>query len=106
VSKNPTLARVTYRDSNHVPPNSSVNNTLVGSVCFPSYQLNSTGPGVVLASYSSGPDCDPLAAMTDEEHVWFVQQAMVETFGDIAAEQYTGVYDSLASSYNSLLHVR
>jgi hypothetical protein len=29
--------------------------------------------------------------MTEEEHVWYMQQAMVEAFGDIAAEQYTGV---------------
>lgn len=65
----------------------------VSSVCYPSYQLNSTGPGVILASYISGDMANSLAGMPEEEHVALIQRAMVEIHGDIAREQYTGAYD-------------
>ncbi|KAI4752141.1 L-amino acid oxidase-like protein LaoA [Aureobasidium sp. EXF-3400] len=65
----------------------------IGSVCYPSYQLNSSGPGVILASYLSGDMAKSLGAMTETEHVAYVQRAMIEIHGPIAAEQYTGAYD-------------
>lgn len=65
----------------------------VGSVCYPAYQINSTGPGVLLASYSSGTSARSLAALSEEDHVARTQRAMVEVHGDIAAEQWTGAYD-------------
>jgi monoamine oxidase len=55
--------------------------------------LNSSGPGVILASYLSGDMAKSLGAMTELEHVAYVQRAMIEIHGPIAAEQYTGAYD-------------
>ncbi|KAF2105768.1 hypothetical protein BDV96DRAFT_508891 [Lophiotrema nucula] len=65
----------------------------IGSVCYPSYEINSTRPGVILASYSSGTSARSLAALSTDDHVGRVQRAMVEVHGDIAAEQFTGAYD-------------
>ncbi|KAH8812478.1 flavin-containing amine oxidoreductase-domain containing protein [Xylogone sp. PMI_703] len=71
----------------------SVNITGIGSICYPSYNINGTGPGVILASYESGVGAAAVGAFTEEEHVAFVQRAMVAVHGEIAAKQYTGVYD-------------
>lgn len=65
----------------------------ISSVCYPSYKINSTGPGVILGSYISGTMAKSLDALTEEEHVAMVQRAMIEIHGDIAREQYTGNYD-------------
>lgn len=65
----------------------------IGSVCYPSYQINSTRPGVILASYIYGTPARSLAALSTEDHVARVQRAMVEIHGDVAAEQFTGVFD-------------
>ncbi|KAI9152236.1 L-amino-acid oxidase [Paramyrothecium foliicola] len=65
----------------------------VGSVCYPAYKINSTGPGVILASYASGVSARSVAALSEEDHVALIQRAMVEVHGDIATEQFTGSYD-------------
>jgi len=65
----------------------------ISSICYPAYAINSTGPGVLLASYQSGALARTLGALNAEDHVSLVQRAMVEVHGDIAAEQYTGIYD-------------
>ncbi|KAJ5684689.1 uncharacterized protein N7477_001034 [Penicillium maclennaniae] len=65
----------------------------IGSVCYPSYNMNGTGPGVILASYISGTEARSAVALNAEEHVALVQRAMVEVHGEIAAEQFTGIYD-------------
>lgn len=67
-------------------------NELLGIVnfCYPSYQLNRTGPGVLLASYNYGDPATRFASMTDEEHVQYVLEAMIEIHGPIVEEQYTG----------------
>lgn len=65
----------------------------IGSVCYPAYKINSTGPGVILASYASGTTARSTAALSEEDHVALVQRAMVEVHGDIASEQFTGRYD-------------
>ncbi|KAF2196931.1 hypothetical protein GQ43DRAFT_444681 [Delitschia confertaspora ATCC 74209] len=65
----------------------------VGSVCYPAYEINSTRPGVILASYSSGTPARSLAALSTADHVGLVQRAMVEVHGDVAAAQFTGAYD-------------
>lgn len=71
----------------------SVDVSGVGSVCYPSYNMNGTGPGVILASYISGTAARSAAALNPEEHVALIQRTMVEVHGDIAAEQFTGIYD-------------
>ncbi|KAF3049017.1 hypothetical protein E8E11_004712 [Didymella keratinophila] len=65
----------------------------IGSVCYPAYKINSTGPGVILGSYSSGTIARSLAALSTQDHVAYVQRAMVQVHGDIATEQWTGAYD-------------
>ena len=35
----------------------------IGSVCYPAYEINSTGPGVLLGSYISGTDARSVAAL-------------------------------------------
>ncbi|KAL2816054.1 flavin-containing amine oxidoreductase-domain containing protein [Aspergillus cavernicola] len=65
----------------------------VGSVCYPSFNINGTGPGVILASYTSGTPARSIAALSPEDYVGIVQRAMVEFHGPIAAEQFTGIYD-------------
>jgi hypothetical protein len=65
----------------------------IGSVCYPAYKINSSLPGVILGSYSSGTPARSLAALSTEDHVALVQRAMVEVHGDIAAEQFTGAFD-------------
>lgn len=65
----------------------------IGSVCYPAYKINSTGPGVILGSYASGTIARSLAALSTADHVGLVQRAMIEVHGDVAAEQFTGAYD-------------
>ncbi|KAI9736271.1 MAG: hypothetical protein M1834_001157 [Cirrosporium novae-zelandiae] len=72
----------------------------IGSICYPSYKINSTGPGVILASYNSGTYARTLGSMTEAEHVGLVQRAMIEVHGSVAAEQWTGNYDRICWENN------
>ncbi|KAH9876478.1 hypothetical protein J1614_003609 [Plenodomus biglobosus] len=65
----------------------------IGSVCYPAYKINSTGPGVILGSYASGNIARSLGALSTSDHVALVQRAMVAVHGEIANEQFTGAYD-------------
>ncbi|RMZ68381.1 amine oxidase [Pyrenophora seminiperda CCB06] len=65
----------------------------IGSVCYPSYKINSTGPGVILGSYISGTLARSVAALSEADHVAMVQRAMVEIHGEVATEQFTGAYE-------------
>jgi monoamine oxidase len=65
----------------------------VGSVCYPSYKINSTLPGVILASYITGQQADSVGALSVEDYVAMIQRAMIEVHGEIAAEQWTGNYE-------------
>jgi monoamine oxidase len=72
----------------------------IGSICYPSYKINSTGPGVILASYNSGILARSLSSMTETEHVALVQRAMIEVHGIIAQEQFTEAYDRICWANN------
>lgn len=65
----------------------------IGSICYPSYNVNASGPGVMLSSYSSGDWGARLVSLTEEQHVAYVLDAMVEIHGEIARKQYTGKYN-------------
>lgn len=65
----------------------------IGSICYPSYKLNATGRGVMLASYSDGDFGLRFSSLTDEEHVQYVLNAMIEIHGPAARKQYTGRYN-------------
>jgi monoamine oxidase len=62
----------------------------IGDVCYPSYALNSSGPGVVLASFNHGNIARSTAALSTEDHVARAQRSMERIHGDIARQQYTG----------------
>jgi monoamine oxidase len=72
----------------------------LGEVCYPSYQLNSSGPGVLLASYSTGTDARTLGSYSEADHVAWAQRAMVEIHGEIANEQFTGIYDRVCWEFS------
>ncbi|KAI9692705.1 MAG: hypothetical protein M1820_009456 [Bogoriella megaspora] len=72
----------------------------IGNICYPSYKINSSGPGVILASYESGTPARTLGSMSEIEHVALVQRAMIEVHGLIAEEQYTGNYDRICWENN------
>lgn len=65
----------------------------IGNICYPSYKINSTGPGVLLATYESGDLARSVGALSDTDHVALVQRAMIETHGIVAQEEFTGSYD-------------
>lgn len=65
----------------------------IGSICYPSYDINSTGPGVMLASYTSSDDGLRWASIPEKEHVQYVVDAMAEIHGDVVYQQYTGQYN-------------
>ncbi|KAE8374393.1 hypothetical protein BDV26DRAFT_284329 [Aspergillus bertholletiae] len=69
----------------------------IGSVCYPSFNINATGPGVVLASYISGTPARSIAALSTEDHVALVLRSMVQIHGNIATEQYTDEFPLYAS---------
>ncbi|KAJ9607303.1 hypothetical protein H2200_008376 [Cladophialophora chaetospira] len=65
----------------------------IGSICYPSYDINSTGPGVMLASYTSSDDGLRWASTPEEVHVQYVVDAMAEIHGQVVYNQYTGKYN-------------
>ncbi len=74
----------------------STNITGIGEICYPSYAINSSGPGVLLANYDPGDSfAASLGALSDEQHVAYVQRAMVSIHGEVAAQQFTGQYDRI-----------
>ncbi|KZV96718.1 hypothetical protein EXIGLDRAFT_670834 [Exidia glandulosa HHB12029] len=72
----------------------TTNTTGIGSVCYPSYNLDGKGPGALLASYQSGDIARTLDSMTDDEHVAYVLRAIAAIHGkELVYDQWTGVYD-------------
>lgn len=66
---------------------------ILGSFCYPSYAINFTGPGVLLASYTRNQFAHEQLAYSDEEHASRVLDAIAEIHGeDLVREQYTGKF--------------
>ncbi|KAH7034539.1 flavin-containing amine oxidoreductase-domain containing protein [Microdochium trichocladiopsis] len=65
----------------------------VGSVCYPSGNINGTGPATILASYASGDWATRWLSFSEEEHVQYMVDAMAEIHGDVASREYTGKYN-------------
>ncbi|KAH9904897.1 flavin-containing amine oxidoreductase [Xylariomycetidae sp. FL2044] len=65
----------------------------IGSINYPSYCLNCTGPASILATYASGDWSTIWVGVSEAEHVQYVVDAMVEIHGEVAREQYTGNYN-------------
>jgi monoamine oxidase len=75
----------------------------IGSVCYPSYRLNSTGPGALLASYAIGPPYGPdWSSVPEEQHVQYVVDAMEEIHGQVARDEYTGKYSRVCWSLDEM----
>ena len=64
-----------------------------GQICYPSYALNSTGPGVVLAAFSYGRPSRSVSALKEEDYVALGQRTMIEIHGEVAREEWTGEYE-------------
>lgn len=62
----------------------------IGDVCYPSYAINATGPGVILATYNHGNMARSTAALSTEDHVALARRAIVRLHGNIANEQFQG----------------
>ncbi|OAL36815.1 hypothetical protein AYO20_03870 [Fonsecaea nubica] len=65
----------------------------IGSICYPSYDINSTGMGVMLASYTSSDDGLRWPSISEDVHVQYVVDAMAEIHGPVIYEQYTGAFN-------------
>ena len=67
---------------------------VIGSWCYPSYNLNGTGPGVLLAHYSSGDGINYALSMSPEEHVQYILDLHKEIYGEKLIErEYTGKWN-------------
>ncbi|KAI1142565.1 flavin-containing amine oxidoreductase [Hypoxylon sp. FL0543] len=65
----------------------------IGSICYPSYCLNCSGPAALLASYASGDWGARWVAVPEAEHVQYMVDAMAEIHGRVALDEYTGKYN-------------
>ncbi|KAF5538678.1 amino-acid oxidase [Fusarium mexicanum] len=64
----------------------------LGQVCYPSWHINSTGPGTMLASYLSDYEATAACTMSEEEHLAYIKNALIEVHGDVVEENWTGNY--------------
>ncbi|KAK0720224.1 L-amino acid oxidase [Lasiosphaeris hirsuta] len=75
----------------------------IGTMCYPSYNINGTGPAALLASYISDPAWGAhWAATSESEHVQYVLDAMVGIHGEIARQQYTGKHSRMCWALDPL----
>ncbi|KAH7367743.1 L-amino-acid oxidase [Plectosphaerella cucumerina] len=62
-------------------------------ICYPSYNINGTGPGTLLASYATGHLGIEWLSRSEEEHVQYILDAMTEIHGEETRALYTGKFD-------------
>ena len=62
----------------------------IGQICYPSYDINTTSPGVVLASYIAGSDAVRWLGVSPDEYITYTLNAFAQIHGDIVHEQFTG----------------
>lgn len=70
-----------------------ITDPLLGQICYPSWGINQTGPGVLMASYLSDYDATVACAQSEEEHIAYIQRAIVAIHGPVADEEWTGNYE-------------
>ncbi|KAL5625741.1 hypothetical protein FOBRF1_000084 [Fusarium oxysporum] len=70
-------------------------NPQLGQVCYPSWHINSTGPGTMLASYLSDYEATAACAMSEEEHLAYIKNSLIEVHGDVVEENWTGTWARL-----------
>ncbi|KAK2616445.1 hypothetical protein QQS21_000687 [Conoideocrella luteorostrata] len=67
----------------------------IAQFCYPSYNINSTGPASLLATYidaSSNHELARMQTMSEEEHVQYVVDAVAEIHGEETRKLFTGKY--------------
>lgn len=67
----------------------------IAFACYPSYNINGTGPAAILASYLEGSanhEMSRMITMSDEEHAQYVLDAMTEIHGEHTRQLYTGKF--------------
>jgi len=65
----------------------------IGEICYPSYNLNGTGPASILASWAPIDWGERWVSVSEAEHVAYVLEVMEEIHGPVIREQYTGKYN-------------
>ncbi|KAI8244148.1 L-amino-acid oxidase [Colletotrichum sp. SAR 10_96] len=63
----------------------------LGQVCYPSWDLNATGPGTMLASYLSDYEATVACSMSEQEHLAYIKRALIQVHGDVVEENWTGI---------------
>ncbi|KAL2121798.1 hypothetical protein VTJ04DRAFT_2253 [Mycothermus thermophilus] len=71
----------------------------VGSICYPSYNFNGTGPATLLASYTQ---VGWVEALNEEEHVKYILDAITEIHGEETRKLFTGRYDRRCWNHDPL----
>ena len=74
----------------------------IGSICYPSYNINGTGKASIIGSYISGQWGDRWVSTPEKEHVQYVVDAMIEVHGEVARKEYTGKYDRVCWALDPL----
>jgi monoamine oxidase len=70
-----------------------INKPQLGQVCYPSWNLNDTGPGTMLASYISDYEATVACAMPEKEHMAYIKRALSAVHGEeVIEENWTGHY--------------
>ncbi|KAG5986526.1 hypothetical protein E4U43_005473, partial [Claviceps pusilla] len=65
----------------------------LGFACYPSYNINGTGPAAIIGSYAEGTvnhEMSRLVTMSDAEHAQYILDAMSEIHGEHTRRLYTG----------------
>jgi len=66
----------------------------LGQICYPSWQVNASGPGTMLASYLSDYEATVACAMPEAEHMAYIKRAFAEMHGEeVVEENWTGNYE-------------
>lgn len=67
----------------------------IGMICYPSYNINSSGPATLLGTYidaSSSHEISRMMTMSDEEHAQYVVNTVAEIHGEETRKLYTGKF--------------
>ncbi|KAG5986745.1 hypothetical protein E4U54_005277 [Claviceps lovelessii] len=67
----------------------------LGFACYPSYNINGTGPAAIIGSYAEGTvnhEMSRLVTMSDAEHAQYILDAMSEIHGEHTRKLYTGKF--------------
>ncbi|KAJ5388544.1 hypothetical protein N7509_011085 [Penicillium cosmopolitanum] len=67
----------------------------IGNVCYPGFNMNSSGPAVILGSYNLDDYGERWVSTPEKEHAQYVLDAFAQLHGDIVYEQYTGNFKRL-----------